>query len=121
MMPTASPTPGNDRSAAGVVYGYIRAEEPNEMEIALLRKEMGAYCQQHGMRLGQVFVDRDVKPEQTSRLGFTALLDVLCFPDSVGVVVPSRDHLSTQEGIQRALTSKIMGTASRVFSVYDET
>ncbi len=39
-------------------YGYIRIEQPDEIEAALQRKEIGAFCAAQGLTLGAVFVDR---------------------------------------------------------------
>lgn len=101
-------------------YGYIRMEKPDEIEIALLRKEIGTFCTAQGLTLGAVFVDRGVQGDVTTRMGFTALVDVLCFTDSYAVVVPTFAHLSERPGVRRVLTSRILSTASRLFVVYGD-
>jgi hypothetical protein len=53
-------------------------------------------------------------------MGFTALVDVLCFPDSYAVVVPSLTHLSERPGVRRVLASRIHGTASQLLAVYGD-
>lgn len=110
----------NEPSGNGprTAYGYIRMEMPDEIEIALQRKEIGAFCAARGLTLGAVFVDRGVQGDATTRLGFAALVDVLCFPDSYAVVVPTLAHLSERPGVRRELTSRIRGTASQLLVVY---
>ncbi len=112
----AANEPSGDK--AKTVYGYIRMEKPDEIEIALQRKEIGAFCAAQELMLGAVFIDRGVHGDVTARLGFTALVDVLCFADSYAVVMPTLDHLSERPGIRRVLTSRIRGTASRLLAVY---
>lgn len=113
---TAQNEPAGDK--ARTAYGYIRMERPDEIEIALQRKEIGAYCTAQGLTLGAVFIDRGVHGDATIRLGFTALVDVLCFPDSYAVVVPSLTHLSERPGVRRVLASRIRRTASQLLAVY---
>jgi hypothetical protein len=110
--------PSGDRTRTA--YGYIRMEKPDEIEIALQRKEIGAFCAAQGLTLGAVFVDRCVQGDATTRLGFTALVDGLCFSDSYAVVVPTLEHLSERPGVRPVLTSRILGTASRLLVVYGE-
>lgn len=112
----AANEPSGDK--ARTAYGYIRMEKPDEIEIALQRKKIGSFCAAQGLTLGAVFMDRGVQGDVTTRLGFTALLDVLCFPDSHAVVVPTLAHLSERPGVRRVLTSRIRGTASQLFIVY---
>ncbi|ANZ36957.1 hypothetical protein BBK82_13620 [Lentzea guizhouensis] len=95
-------------------------EQPDEIEIALQRKEIWMFCAAQGLTLGAVFVDRRVHGDVTARLGFTALVDVLCFPDSYAVVVPSLTHLSERPGVRRVLASRIRGTASQLLAVYGD-
>lgn len=112
-----------NESASGparTAYGYIRMETPDEIEIALQRREIGTFCAARGLTLGAVFVDRGVQGDVTARLGFTALVDVLSFPDSYAVVVPTLGHLSERPGVRRVLTSRIQGTASRLLVVYGD-
>ncbi|MFJ8966490.1 hypothetical protein ACIRG5_44560 [Lentzea sp. NPDC102401] len=114
VMPSpADPTTGGQPQK--VMYGYIRMEEPDEIEIALLRKQMAVVANAHGCRLGAVFIDRRVPADAVARIGFTALVDVLTFPDTLGVVVPTLDDLSTQSGLRKVLTARITSTASRLF------
>ncbi|HEX6341385.1 recombinase family protein [Umezawaea sp.] len=103
-----------------MVYGYIRMEEPDEIEIALLRRDISRYCTDRGLLLGSTFVDRDVRGHEIARTGFTALLDVLTFPDSYGVVVPTVDHLSTNDGIRKVLTTRIVGVGRKLFVIYPD-
>ncbi|MDQ3403711.1 MAG: recombinase family protein [Actinomycetota bacterium] len=119
-MPASAATNEPSSSSTRTAYGYIRMENPDEIEIALQHKEIGTFCAAQGPTLGAVFVDRGVQGDVTIRLGFTALVDVLCFPDSSAVVVPTLTHLSERSGVRRVLTSRIQGTASRLPAVYGE-
>lgn len=116
VMPSpAEPTTGGQPQK--VMYGYIRMEEPDEIEIALLRKQMAVVATAHGCWLGAVFIDRLVPADAVSRIGFTALVDVLTFPDTFGVVVPTLDDLSTQSGLRKVLTARITSTACKLFAI----
>lgn len=52
--------PGHQAEEA--VFGYIRREDPDEIEIALLRKDMGKYCQANGCHPSAVFVTVACRP-----------------------------------------------------------
>lgn len=80
---------------ASTVYGYLLAEDPDEIQIGLWRKEVAAFCEVHGYRLALIFVDRGIPHEQVARIGFTALLDALELRTAQAVVMPSLDHLSS--------------------------
>ncbi|GLZ30803.1 hypothetical protein Lesp02_29920 [Lentzea sp. NBRC 105346] len=100
-----------------VMYGYIRMEEPDEIEIALLRKQMAVVAAAHGCWLGAVFIDRQVPADTVARMGFTALVDVLSFPDTFGVVVPTLDDLSTESGLRNVLKDRITSAACKLFVI----
>lgn len=97
-----------------MVYGYLRAEEPDESEIAVLRKEMNRLCAAHGYRLGVVFCDRGVADDTIARTGFTRLLDVLRLPGAHGVVVPTLGHVSSDELVRGALVGMVERTGARL-------
>lgn len=90
------------------------------MSELITEEEIAAFCTAQGLTLGAVFVDRSVQGDATARLGFTALLDVLCFADSYAVVTPALKHLSERPGIRWVLTSRIQGTASQLLVVYGD-
>lgn len=116
VMPSpAEPTTGGQPQK--VMYGYIRVEEPDEIEIALLRKQMAVVANTHGCRLGAVFIDRRVPADTVARMGFTALVDVLSFPDTFGVIVPTLDDLSTQSGLRNVLKERITSAACKLFAL----
>lgn len=116
VMPSpAEPTNGGQPQK--VMYGYIRMEEPDEIEIALLRKQMAILAAAHECRLGAVFIDRQVPADAVARMGFTALVDVLSFPDTFGVVVPTFDDLSTQSGLRNVLKERITSAACKLFAL----
>ena len=62
------PAPG----PASTAYAYTRMETPDEIEIALQRKEIGTFCAEQGATLGVVFVDRGMRGDATTRIQGTA-------------------------------------------------
>lgn len=103
-----------------VVYGYLRAERPDEIEIGLWRKELVRFCEQQGYRLEVVITDRRVEGDVTKRIGFTAVLDVLELSNSHAVVVPSLDHISPCPHTRALLFREIKRTASLVIEAHEE-
>lgn len=104
--------------AKPLVYGYVRMEEPDEIQIAVLCKDIGTFCALHGYGLGTVFIDRGVPEEVFARTGFTALLDALRLPGAQAVVVPDLEHLSSQAFVQDALTRMVTAVGSQVLVAY---
>lgn len=100
------------------VYGYIRAEEPDETEIALLREEMADYCTKHGYRLASICYDRGADGLEQAGPGFTAALDVLALPTSFGLLVPALGHLSTDQVIRAALTRLVHRTGAKLLVMH---
>lgn len=122
MVPDSTPSPGAlpTPDHRPTVYGYLRAEEPNEIQIGLWRKEIAQFCEAQGYRLALVFVDRGVPHEQVARTGFTGLLDVLELDDSHGVVVPHLEHLSEDNHALAMLLRLIRRTASKLLVIQDQ-
>lgn len=116
MMPDTEPRlPSND-SRPGVC-GYLRAECPDELEIAAWRKEIEQYCQAHDLRLETVFVDRRVRDDQVKRPGIGGVLGVLGLPCVVGVVVPHIRHLSSGGEALAVLRRNIRRTGCEVLCI----
>jgi hypothetical protein len=103
-----------------LVYGYIRAEEPDEIEIALLRTEMAAYCDAHGYRLTNVCCDRGSDGTESDRAGFTAALDALTLPSSYGLLVPALAHLSTDDVVRDGLVRLVRRTGAKLLVLHAE-
>ena len=97
-----------------IVYGYLLAEDSDEIQIGLWRKEIAAFCEARGYRLALVFVDRGIPHEQVARIGFTALLDVLELRTAHAVVVPSIDHLSGDNHAIAVLRRLVRRTGSQL-------
>lgn len=115
--PGSLPTPERSRP---VVYGYLRDEGADEIQIALWRKEIGLFCEEQDYRLTLVFVDRGIPHEQVARTGFTGLLDVLELDATYGVVVPHLDHISEDNHALVMLLQLIRRTASKLIVIHEE-
>lgn len=101
-----------------IVYGYIRAEDPDEAEIALLKEEMVRYCTLHEYRLASICCDRGADGREQARPGFTAALDALALPTSFGLLVPALGHLSTDQVIRAALTRLVRRTGATLLVMH---
>lgn len=101
-----------------LVYGYIRVEEPDEIEIALLRKEMGEYCQVNALRLASVCCDRGSDGTDLSRPGFTAALDALALPTSHALLVPALGHLSPDGVVREGLMRLVRRTGATLLVMH---
>jgi hypothetical protein len=97
-----------------MVYGYVRVEEPDEIEIALLRKEMADYCVANNYQLATVCCDRGGDSTEWSRAGFTAALDALALPSTYGLLVPALGHLSTDPIMRDGLVRLVKRTGARL-------
>jgi hypothetical protein len=123
--------PGAGRSSAGsvaghamtgtklLVHGYIRMEEPDETEIALMSKDIGSYCMLNDYRLGSIFIDRGVPDDVFARNGFINLLDAVRSTGAHAVVVLTVDHLSLQAFIQDALRRMVEQAHANVLVIYE--
>jgi DNA invertase Pin-like site-specific DNA recombinase len=109
-----------DATEIRLVYGYIHAEEPDEIEISLLRTEMAAYCQKNGYRLANVCCDRGSDGTKWDRAGFTAALDALALPPSYGLLVPALAHLSTDDVVRHELMHLVRRTGAKLLVLHDE-
>lgn len=76
------------------VYGYLLAEDPDELEIAAWQRELRHVCRQRGYALANIFVDRGELGDTLARPGLGGLFDVLAMPGTYGFIVPSIDHLA---------------------------
>ncbi|TWP45816.1 hypothetical protein FKR81_38245 [Lentzea tibetensis] len=116
-----SPKPSRlELDQRNVVYGYVLAPIPDELEIAALHMEIVHFCASAGYRLEHVFTDREVPDDVVVRPGFAALLEALELPASHAVVVPHVDHISTDNRARAELYRQIRRTASVVIDVHDE-
>ena len=105
--------------APAVLWGYLHSEDGNGIEIAAWRREIAVYCRSRELTLAGVRVDRGLPTDQIVRPGFSALLEVLELPTSVGVVVPHPDHLSRDVNAQAMLTRLVRRTASSLIFIDD--
>jgi DNA invertase Pin-like site-specific DNA recombinase len=101
-------------------YGYLLAEMPDEVQIGLWRKEIATFCEARGHRLALIFVDRGLPHEQVARIGFTALLDVLELRTTQAVVIPSLDHLSSDNHAIAVLRRTIRRTGTKLIVIDGE-
>lgn len=60
-----------------VAFGYISLTEPDEVEIAQLRRRIGRHCRSRDYHLATVFCDRGFESADMARPGFAGLLDAL--------------------------------------------
>lgn len=103
-----------------LAHGYVRMEEPDEVEIALLCKDIGTFCALNGYRLSSVFIDRGVPDNVFARTGFVDLLDAVRLTGAVAVVVPTLAHLSSDPFLQGALLRMVQVAGSRVLEAYQD-
>jgi hypothetical protein len=103
-----------------VVCGYLRAESPDELEIAAWRKDIERYCREQDFRLETVFVDRRVPGDRVQRPGIGGLLGVLGLADVIGVVVPNSTHLSADGEALATLRRLILRTNSEVLCIEED-
>ncbi|MEV6602821.1 recombinase family protein [Kutzneria sp. NPDC051319] len=101
------------------VVGYVLADEPDEVAIALLRKQIAMYCGVSGLRLVTVFCDRGVGDDTTARARFFELTRMLADKSMYGVVVPTLDHLSSFSLVRLVLIRMISTAGSQLFVIDD--
>jgi hypothetical protein len=111
------PTESAESVTPRLVFGYLRMEEPDESEIARLRNELASFCLGQGFHLGGVFCDRGVAEDAIARVGFAGALDALRVPESYALLVPSREHLSGLELVERALVRMVNRTGCWVLAL----
>lgn len=117
MLPDVRSSPRSMRDQRPVVYGYLLAPQPEEIEIAAWKKEIAWWCREQDFHLGAVFVDRSIAEDQVRRPGIQGLLDALLLPGVVGVVVPNAGHLSTEAGALATLQKLIEDTNSELLCI----
>jgi hypothetical protein len=116
MNPDPSPPPTSSKL---LVHGYIRMEEPDEAQITAMRMDLGAFCVSSDFRLGLVFIDRGVPGDAFARKGYIDLLDAIRDTEAHAVLVPTLDHLSTQEFVRDALIRMAERAGAKVIVVYE--
>jgi DNA invertase Pin-like site-specific DNA recombinase len=114
MMPAADDLLAQLFTTSRVVYGYLRPETPDELEIAAWRKDMAHFCREAGYRLAGVFIDRGVPHDCVKRPGLGGLLDVLALPETYGLVVPGIEHLSRDQATLMVLGLLISRTDAHI-------
>lgn len=119
MMPASNEASKRDTAPGLVVYGYVLASIPDEIEIAALHKEIAHFCRREGYRLEHIITDREVADDVVVRPGFAALLEALELDSSHGVVLMDADHLSRDNAARAHLYRAIRRTASLVIPVFE--
>lgn len=114
MLPAKKEKPALRVEAPKVVYGYLLAEEPDELEIVAWQREIRHFCRTRGLVLANVFVDRGLLSDTVQRPGLGGLLDVLAMPETFGFVVPSEDHLSRSKQALMVLAMLISQTKAQI-------
>ncbi len=112
--PARKEKPALRAEAHKVVYGYLLAEEPDELEIVAWRREIRHFCRTRGLVLANVFVDRGPLSATVQRPKLGGLLDVLAMPGTFGFVVPSEDHLSRSKPALMVLALRISQTPAQI-------
>ncbi|WP_158840551.1 recombinase family protein [Saccharothrix deserti] len=114
MQPAKKQQPLLSMDTSKVVYGYLLAEEPDELEIVAWQREIRHFCRTHGLVLANIFVDRGQLGDTVQRPGLAGLLDVLAMPETFGFVVPSEDHLSRSRHALIVLALRISQTQAQI-------
>jgi hypothetical protein len=114
-----SPPDGERRNH--LAYGYLRAEEQDEIEIALLRKDMARFCRDCDYGLVNVAVDRGSDGTELARPGFAAALAALEEPGVSALVLPTVTHLSDDPLVRQGLLRTVARTGVDVLTVYRDT
>jgi DNA invertase Pin-like site-specific DNA recombinase len=97
-----------------LVYGYLCVEEPDENQVATWTKEIAAFANKSGYRLGSIFIDSGLSTSSVARGGFIELLTALRLPEAYAAVVPSLAHLSTDTFLQQVLVHMLQATDSQL-------
>lgn len=103
-----------------LVHGYVRMEDPDDAQIALLCKDIGTFCAVNGYRLGSVFIDRGVPDDVFARTSFIELLDAVRLTGASAVVVPTLAHLSSDLFLQDSLMRMVQVAGGRVLEAYQD-
>lgn len=113
MLPAKKDQPALRAESPKVVYGYLLAEEPDELEIVAWQREIRHFCRTRGLVLANVFVDRGPLGDTVQRPGLGGLLDVLAMPETFGFVVPHEDHLARSKQALMVLAMRISQTKAQ--------
>lgn len=104
----------NQQDANPLVYGYLCVDEPNENQVATWTREISAFANKSGYRLGSIFIDSGDIAKSLARGGFVELLTALRLPEAYAAVVPSLTHLSTDTFLQQVLVHMVQLTGSQL-------
>lgn len=97
-----------------VAFGYLRADDPHDAEIAGLRTEIAGYCRAEDLRLVTTFSDLGWDGSQLARPGFAGLLDALTVSTDARLVTPDLGHLSPSCVIREGLLRQVRRTGARL-------
>ncbi|MEV1116144.1 recombinase family protein [Actinosynnema sp. NPDC049800] len=114
MLPAKKEKPAIQGGALKVVYGYLLAEQPDELEIVAWQREIRHFCRTRGLVLANVFVDRGPLGDTVQRPGLGGLLNVLAMPETFGFVVPHEDHLGRSKQALMVLALRISQTQAQI-------
>jgi hypothetical protein len=114
MLPAKKEKPVPDVASPKVVYGYLLAEQPDELEIVAWQREIRHFCRTRCLVLANVFIDRGPLGDTVQRPGLGGLLDVLAMPETFGFVVPSEEHLSRSKQALMVLALRISQAKAQI-------
>lgn len=107
----APPLPPHSAILGPLTYGYLFSPDIDELQLAVDRKEIEWFCASRDYALTETFCDRGAFADDLTRVGLTALLDVLALPHSEAqVVVPDWSHLSEPRNHRTCWTSSCTPT-----------
>jgi hypothetical protein len=87
--------------------GYIRLDDHDDSQFAVLLKDIATCCLREGLRLVRTFYDRGYDGSQLARAGIVEVQEALRATPGLVVVVPTLDHLSPANVIRSPLTLMI--------------
>jgi DNA invertase Pin-like site-specific DNA recombinase len=97
------------------VFGYLRSSASNADKPLLIRDELARYAERENLNLEAIFTDDGLCGATVTRPGFAALLDAVRTREGIGVLVPSRCHLSWRMMIRQKLEPQMLATGARLY------
>ncbi|WP_322763395.1 recombinase family protein [Frankia sp. Cr2] len=94
-------------------FGYISVEDDNEAEIERLHEDLTAFAVAEGLRLEEIFVDRNIRPTRLVRPGLDMVLSHVRQTGAV-VLVPSEMHMSTWSVVREAIVAEVKSLGGAV-------
>jgi hypothetical protein len=83
--------------------GYIRLDDHDDNEFAVLLKDIATCCLREGLRLIRTFYDQGNDGSTLARPGVVELRQALQYMPGLVVIVPTLDHLSPADSIRSPL------------------